>query len=102
MIAFSRPLGGFDGASTSVFHSSIFGSVSGRKPSQPWADCCLSRPASATHSPFAAKYPARFVDSVLLPTPPFGFATTITVIDPFHVFCRRGRFRRCTHACVET
>src|SRR5579864_6149208 len=56
-------------------------SVPGRSSSQAWADCCLSRSASATHSPEAAKYPARLVASVLLPTPPFGFATTITVMN---------------------
>lgn len=78
--AYSRPRGGLAGAFGSSAQASMTGSVAGRSASQPCEDCCRSRSASATQAPCAAKYPARLVDSVLLPTPPFGFATTITVM----------------------
>ncbi len=75
------PLGGFTilpGLSSQLM---IGGSVAGRTPSQAREDCCISISPSMTLWRLCAKYPARLVASVLLPTPPLGFMTTTTGME---------------------
>ena len=56
------------------------GRFSGRRASHLVADFCRSRSSRLTDSPCTASQPAKLMESVVLPAPPFGFATRIAFI----------------------
>src|SRR5690606_11918262 len=82
------PLGG-RATTPLISQVSICGSPLGLSRSQYFADSCRSMSPSIVRAPLAAKYPARLVASVVLPTPPLGFSTATTGIG-FHSSAQRS------------